>query len=75
MKTFVDLGAWGFLGDTGGQNFLGILYLLEALCALEDLKACFDEILLEFDPGFDDLEFGEKIRETTNITGLTFQVL
>ena len=55
MKTFVDLGPRGFLGDTGGQNFLLILYLLEALCALEVEKECLDEILLEFDPVLDDL--------------------
>lgn len=34
------------LGETLRQNYLGTLYLLEALCMLQDLKVCFDEILL-----------------------------
>ena len=50
MKTFVDLRSRGLIGDIGGQNFLGKLYLLEALCELQDLKACFDESLPEVDP-------------------------
>ena len=66
-------GCKGFLWRHWGQNFFGILYLLQVLCALEVVKAYFDEILLEIDTVLDDPEFAKWIREATHATGLIHQ--
>ena len=74
MKTFENLDARGDLGEIGNLCFLGILYLLEALWALVDMRACCYVILLEYGPVPDNLESGEMIRKAPQPPGLNHQV-